>query len=335
MVYSPGINCFDADVLSVHVVFGTYLAQAGKALAFGAHPVRFWPRLLHRRLYYRLIVVLERLLYAGPNQRHRKTRTTFGSNRPALTAISAQAARNLARYGRTAAEIPVITYGIDPERFNCETRHSLRGAARPALGLDDGDFGLLLIGNDWRNKGLDCLLHALAALPDPRIRLLVAGNDDVAPYRDTIAQLGLQDRITFLPMRQDVEFYYAAADAYAGPSLNDAFGLPPLEAMACGLPAIVSSHAGVSDLIHDGVDGFVLCDPHDSSALAQRIELLYRDERTRDAVGQAAATTARNHTWDRNARQLAVLFREVLRRKNIPSLALVESTAAVREGELL
>ena len=52
IVYSPGINCLDADVISVHVVFGAYRGCAGKALDFRANPARSWPRLLHRRMYY-------------------------------------------------------------------------------------------------------------------------------------------------------------------------------------------------------------------------------------------------------------------------------------------
>jgi glycosyltransferase involved in cell wall biosynthesis len=330
MVYSPGINCLDADVVSVHVVFGAYIDQAGTELEFRAHPVRFWPRLLHRRLYYALIVALERLLYAA--QTHRTGLMT----RPTLTAISAKAARNLERYGRTQPEIPVIVYGIDPERFHPAARHTLRAAARESIELRDEDFAVLLVGNDWRNKGLPCLMQTLAAMPGLPMQLLIAGNDDVAPYREAITRLGLQDRIRFLPMRPDVEFYYAAADVYAGPSLNDAFGLPPLEAMACGVPAIVSSQAGVSDVMQDGVDGFILRDPQDSAALAQMLGILYEDEVVRDRIGKSAAETARKYTWTRNAQQLGELFREVLRRKRqAVSPARLEAAAAVREGELL
>ena len=65
-------------------------------------------------------------------------------------------------------------------------------------------------------------------------------------------------RVHFLPPRQDVEFYYAAADAYVGPSLEDTFALPPQEAMACGMPVIVSAENGTSEIITDGKDGLIL-----------------------------------------------------------------------------
>jgi glycosyltransferase involved in cell wall biosynthesis len=301
MVYSPGINCFDADVISVHVVFGAYRGCAGKALDFHAHPARSWPRLLHRRMYYRLLIGLEHLVYGG--------------KRATLTAISTKAARNLRCYGRDESQIPVILYGIDSVRFRPETRQGLRESARRALGLKEGDFCLLLVGNDWRNKGLRCLIESLSRLAVSSIRLLVVGHDTVDPYREAITQFHLEHQIIFLPERPDIEFYYGAADLYAGPSLEDAFALPPLEAMACGVPALVSRQAGVSEVISDGVDGFVLDDPQDSSRVAEIVLLLYQNEGLRRRVGETAAKTARQYTWDHNAEQLGALFEEVLEKR--------------------
>ncbi|MGH9700791.1 MAG: hypothetical protein ACRD52_15225, partial [Candidatus Acidiferrales bacterium] len=64
LIYSPGINCFDADVISVHIVFAEYLRQAGPELRFSRNSVRSWPRLLHRNIYYRLIIALEKWIYS-------------------------------------------------------------------------------------------------------------------------------------------------------------------------------------------------------------------------------------------------------------------------------
>jgi UDP-glucose:(heptosyl)LPS alpha-1,3-glucosyltransferase len=303
MVYSPGINCFDADLISVHVVFGEYLRQSRHALEFRANPVRSWPRILHRRIYYHLAIGLERRVYGG--------------KRAHLTVVSAKVARDLKRYGRDESQLPIVVHGIDAQRFSMETRRKLRDSARRALGLRDGDFCLLLVGNDWRNKGLPSLLEALGRLPNPSARLLVVGRDIIEPYRSAITRFHLEHRITFLTPRPDVEVYYAAADLYVGPSLEDAFAMPPLEAMACGVPSIVSSQAGVSEVITEGVDGFILDDPRDSAKLAELIALLYKNEGLRQKIGEAAAKTARQYTWERNAEQLGRLFREVLRRKGL------------------
>ena len=146
----------------------------------------------------------------------------------------------------------------------------------------------------------------------------MVGQDDPGPFRDAIARMGLDQRVSFLPPRPDVEFYYAAADIYVGPSLEDAFGLPPLEAMACGLPVIVSSRAGVSELITDGVDGIVLQDPNNIADLAKVISDLYGNPALRGMLGEKAWKTAHRYTWEKNAAQLDTLFQQVLeQRRNL------------------
>ncbi|HEV2382725.1 MAG TPA: glycosyltransferase family 4 protein [Terriglobia bacterium] len=307
LVFSPGINCFDADVIAVHIVFAEFHRLARHTLKFHLNPVRSWPRLLHRRIYYRLVIGLERLVYGG--------------KKSGLTVVSAKVARDLARYGRTEPDLPVILHGIDAQRLNIGTRARVRDSARHALGLNQDDFCLLLVGNDWKKKGLPCLLEALGRLPAAPLRLLVVGRDIVDPYRAAMLRLRLEDRVMFLPPRPDVELYYTAADLYVGPSLEDAFGLPPLEAMACGVPGIVSSQAGVSEVITDSVDGLILKNPQDDVELANLIEMLYRDPGMRQRMGEAAAQTARQYTWDRNAEQLGALFKEVLRRKQSADFA--------------
>jgi glycosyltransferase involved in cell wall biosynthesis len=84
------------------------------------------------------------------------------------------------------------------------------------------------------------------------LRLLVVGSDDPIFFRPVILELRMQDRLRFEAPSGDVLFFYAAADLYVSPSLEDSFGPPILEAMACGLPVIASSHAGASEMIHDG-----------------------------------------------------------------------------------
>ena len=301
LVYSPGINCFDADVISVHMLFSEYRLRMRTALELGTNPLH-WPRLLHRRIYYRLLTALERWVY--------------GSNRALLIVVSRNLAGTMKRYGKAPSQLPIITHGIDVRRFSPDRRLQLRPSARQAFGLSDSDFCLLLIGNHWKNKGLDALLGALGRLDSARVRLMAVGDDTVEPYSAALRRLRLQDQVTFLASRPDVEVYYAAADAYVGPSLQDAFALPALEAMACGIPAIVSSRAGVSELITDGVNGFVLDDPEDSARLADLIALLVSSESLRSKIADAAVQTARQYTWERNAEQLDQVFKQVLRKPN-------------------
>ena len=108
-----------------------------------------------------------------------------------------------------------------------------------------------------------------------------------------------------------METYYAASDAYVGPSLDDAFAQPPAEAMACGLPVITSRQNGGSEIITHSYDGLVLDDPADSTGLADMIRNLIADPVLRNRLGAAASETARRYTWDRNATQMRDFFERI------------------------
>lgn len=297
LLYSPGINCLDAGVIAVHIVFHAFYESVREQLALRRVPVRSWPRVLHRKLYYKLIMFLERRIYARSHVR--------------LLAVSTVVGKQLDRYfGRS--DVVVIPNATDPLRFNPTVRGARRSESRSALGLRNDDFVVLLIGNDWKKKGLDALLRAAAQLRDLPLRLLVVGTDDPGFYRAVVQKLGLEKRIRFEAPSPDVVRFYAAADVYAGPSLEDAFNLPILEALACGLPVIASAMAGAAELIEDGTTGFILPDPRNAEMLAELLRSLWADAPRRARISEAAASAAARWTWDENAARLSqFLVRQV------------------------
>ena len=160
---------------------------------------------------------------------------------------------------------------------------------------------LLLIGNDWKKKGLDTLLRALASLKTLPLRYSSLAAMTSVMYRPCSIELGLRDRVRFEKPSADVLSFYAAADVYVGPSLEDAFNLPILEAMACGLPVIASSQAGASELIRDGETGLILQDPQDHLHLAHLIRRIFTDEASSRAMGETASRQVlANCSWDEN-----------------------------------
>jgi glycosyltransferase involved in cell wall biosynthesis len=294
LVYSPGPNCLDADVIGVHIVFAEFYAQVRKHLSLRDHPFRSWPRLLHRKAYYRLAIALERHVYTN--------------ERIILAGVAGKVAKDLLHAFGKANNVYVIYHGANQETFNPAVRAELRSAARKDLALPESAYVLILAGNDWKKKGLPALLGAIAHLKNQSLRLLVRGQDDPAPFRELLRQHNLEDRVLFLPSRADVEWYYAAADAYVGPSLEDSFALPPLEAMACGLPVIVSRQAGVSEILTHGVDALILENPTDVDQLACFIGRLSSEPELRKYLGGNAEKTARKYTWEANAELLFQLF---------------------------
>jgi glycosyltransferase involved in cell wall biosynthesis len=286
LVFSPGINCADADAIVVHVVFHEFFYQVHQDLRLRDAPPLAWPRLLHRILYYRLIMVLENRIYRDP--------------RISLATVSQRTAAELARHF-ARPDVTVIPNAVDLARFNLPERLRRRHQARKILQLSEGDFVLLLVGNDWKSKGLTPLLNALGPLQHLPLRLLVVGRDNSAPFLELIRNLPLAGRVFFHTPSPDIMHFYAAADAYTGPSLHDSFALPPLEAMACGLPVITSVTNGGSQVITEGVDGFVLSNAQDTVALSRLISRLYEHPDLRRSIGENAARTAQSYSWERNA----------------------------------
>ena len=301
LVFSPGINCLDADAISVHILLAEYLQRNAENLKLASHPLGEWPTLIHRKLYYRLIIFLERRIYTRPSS--------------TLILTARKTSEQLARfYGRNES-FAVVYPGLDLDRFNPAKRSSLRAQARKELALRDDAFALLLIGNDWRNKGVPALLDALAHLRDAPIELLIVSREDHGQVQAMARERNVEQRVHSLPPREDVEFYYAAADAYAGPSLEDSFSMPVAEAMACGLPVIASSAAGVSEIISDGADGLILQNPTNAAELAAMIRRLRDDVNVRSRLGENAARTAQHYSWQRSGQEVSAILEKVLQRK--------------------
>lgn len=300
IVYSPGINCFDADAIAVHITFHSFYRRVREELRFRKLPLRMWPLSVHRRLYYHLIMALEKRIY-----RNREV-SLAGVSR-----LTAEALRS--DFGRE--DVTVIYNAVDTDKFSPQTRAGKRRAARAKFGFSDADFVLLLIGNDWKKKGLDYLLAAIALVIDLPVRLLLVGQDDPSLYLPHIARLGLEAKVVISGPSEDVLSFYAAADIYTGPSIDDAFGLPVIEAMACGMAAITSAQSGVAELITDCADGFILKDSFDGRMLANLLRQLYEQPALCARVGENAAQTARRYTWDRNAAQMKEFLEAALERK--------------------
>src|SRR5579863_7198698 len=116
LLFSPGINCFGADVISVQIVFSEFLRQARAELRFSRNPMRSWLRLLHRKLYYALIASMERSIYSAP--------------RTQLVLYAKKTADDLERFCPRNERYPVLYLGVDHATFNPARRAVLREGAR-------------------------------------------------------------------------------------------------------------------------------------------------------------------------------------------------------------
>ena len=209
--------------------------------------------------------------------------------------------------------------GVDVARFSTPDRAACRKGIRGRYGISASDVLLLFVGMNFEVKGLDTIIAALAkartAQPDANIRLLVVGRGNEGKYRKLAKSLGIIEAVTFAGTQiEGLERYYRAADIFIMLSKFDTFGMVVLEAMAAGLPVIVSPNVGAKDLVEEGINGFVLSALQDADAAADRIVQL-SDTTRREAMGVAAAQTASMHDWGRLAEKMEHLYKEVLARK--------------------
>jgi glycosyltransferase involved in cell wall biosynthesis len=300
LVLSPGINCSDADVVIVHALFHRLRELSQEKTAPSALKTGMLSR-IHRRAYYSLLTGWERRIYTGQGV--------------SLAAVSQRTARLLADHFHRQ-DVRVIPNAVDSAQFSTAGRLSPRPDARLRRNFRDGDFVLLLIGNDWANKGLSTILEALPRPADTPVKLLIVGDDDVPFWRSLAERLGVLDQCNWEVACADILDAYSAADVYVSPSREDSFGMPVAEAMACGLPVITSVFAGVSAMLRDGTDGFVLQEPRDAETLAKLIRMLFEHKELRSRIGEAAAKAALEWTWDRNAEMVWDFLKEVSAKKH-------------------
>jgi glycosyltransferase involved in cell wall biosynthesis len=110
----------------------------------------------------------------------------------------------------------------------------------------------------------------------------------------------------------DLPALYAGADIFVYPSLYEGFGLPPLEAMACGAPVITSNTSSLPEVVGDAG---VTVDPLDTEALARAILDLLQDEARRSSLREAGLRRAAGFSWDRTARETLAVYRRIAARE--------------------
>ncbi|ORV68031.1 D-inositol-3-phosphate glycosyltransferase [Mycolicibacter hiberniae] len=199
--------------------------------------------------------------------------------------------------------IDVAHPGVDLDVF----RPGDRRAARQALGLPADEPIVAFVGRIQPLKAPDILLRAAAKLPG--MRAVVAGGPsgsiglaEPGSLVGLAAELGIDDRVTFLPpqSRDDLANLFRAADLVAVPSYSESFGLVALEAQACGTPVVAAKVGGLPVAVRDGVTGR-LVDGHDIDAWAAALdELLRLGSGPRGwAMRREAVEHAAQFSWER------------------------------------
>ena len=164
-------------------------------------------------------------------------------------------------------------------------------------------------------KGIVYLIRAIGLLRAqfPEVRLEIAGvGPDQERLEQEVRSLGLTRHVTFLGWQANVESLLARWDVLVMPSIQEAFGIAVLEAMAAGLPVVATSVGGLRELVEDGRTGW-LVPAGDPAAIAERVGMLFASPGLRCAMGTAGQDRARQHfSMDRMVQEIAKIYDGVL-----------------------
>ena len=278
---------FRADVFSLHCT-----------------PHRFWVRDIRAKapsLFDRAMIAMERRMI---------------SENPAATflpvsSLSADLFR--CEYPQIKGRWDIMPPGVDYERFAGVDRGSYRDNIRTRYGIAADAFVVLFVGMNFEHKGLDAVMASAAEAKKQlsggrRLHLLVVGKGNVAKYSALAARLGLASSVTFTgAITSGLDQYYRAADCLMLLSAFETFGMVVLEAMAAGLPVIISRNVGARDLVRTGVSGFVANCGDDVNALAGHILSLSCPVENQ-LLGSVGASIAAEHDWTKTAAKMAEFY---------------------------
>jgi UDP-glucose:(heptosyl)LPS alpha-1,3-glucosyltransferase len=243
---------------------------------------------------------------------------------PALCAVicnSEMVAAEIRRHFAIAVEkIHVIYNGVDLDYFHPAKRDAMRGAARREFRCEDGDTVFSFVGSGFARKGLGLLIDAMALAGRKDFRLIVAGRDRAtSQFAARAARAGLAEQVIFAGGLEDVRPVYAASDCFILPTRYDPFPNAALEALAMGIPAIVSSQCGAAEIVDRGRNGWV-CSPDAAGPIAElMIEVAAVSCKV---MGSAARRTAEGYGIEPMAERMIALYAMLI--GNLSGASLVE-----------
>jgi glycosyltransferase involved in cell wall biosynthesis len=232
---------------------------------------------LPERIFNFVISKLERWQYS-----HSKAR---------IVAVSQRVSRDLFRCYQVKSRVDVIHHGVDAQAFRA--------------GPCEGSVNSFLFVGDFR-KGVKTCIRALSQLPTGTLRCV--GSTPPGPYAAFAKELGVADRVEFSGPTRNIASQYRCADVLLLPTPYDAFGMVVLEAMASGLPVIVSREAGAAELITHGENGLIL---DQTDELPQLMRQLQNDSALSAKLAVRGRETALAHSWDEVARETMSIYKEL------------------------
>ena len=230
-----------------------------------------------------------------------------------IIAVSAEVKRDImAHYAVAPDKIHVLYNGVDSQRFHPIRRAEARHRVRNLWKIPMDARLVLFVGSGFRRKGLDRLLAVWKSSALEGVFLLVVGADARLNRYQDWAHAVAPGRIIFAGRQEDVENYYAAADLVALPALQEAFGNVVLEALASGLPVLVSREVGAAEVLQGALAQGIVNRADDPEELKTKL-LSLLDTSNNGAWSAAARKLGEEYSWTNHFAKLEAVLSESCR----------------------
>ncbi|MBI3896525.1 MAG: glycosyltransferase family 4 protein [Acidobacteria bacterium] len=250
--------------------------------------------------------------YSTPEfQRHMTARIESAIRRAdRIIAVSQAVRQQLVQYDPALdSKIRVIHHGVDPARPVAPAEQD--AFRERVLGFGKGEKFFLNVGAIQVRKNIANIVLALKELPDFRLVLVGGDGYGAEQIHALIRQEGMEERVRRLGHQQPetLRLLYSAATALVFPSLEEAFGLPILEAMSYGLPVITSRNSALPEVAGDAA---LYVDPQNASEIGEAMRRVTEDEALASDLSRRGKQRAALFSWEKCARQTWDVYREVL-----------------------
>jgi starch synthase len=219
--------------------------------------------------------------------------------------------------GFESDKIFVVPLGVDIQQFRLIEENAY-SSSPSELPNEENVFRVIYAGRIVPGKGVHYLIEAFDSLAISNSELTLLGRVDstMRPLIDAAARRNPRIRTLGDVPKLDLFRYYNAGSVFVLPSLVDSWALVVLEAMACGLPVIITENTGSREAVREGVDGFIV-PIRSAAALQEKLLHLYRHPELRQGMGQAARQRVQDFTWDQYGENLLHAYTDILQREKV------------------
>jgi glycosyltransferase involved in cell wall biosynthesis len=239
-----------------------------------------------------------------------------------ILTVSQHSKRQLVNFLRLPERrIRSISEAADPVFTACAGKNGDQLETLRKYGLRMNSRFLLYVGGISPHKNLNTLLNAFRevtlAPSFADVRLVLVGDYQDDPFHSSYSALmhqindtGLKDKVVFTGFvtDQDLAILYGAATAFVLPSFEEGFGLPAIEAMACGAPVVCSDRGSLREIV---AEAGLFFNPADVTAMAQALKCVLADDRLRQQMRERGVKRAPLFTWKKAAKDTLAIFEEV------------------------